>query len=143
MTQTALRPLKCLLRDQNLELDRRYTIFCVRNPVYLPASVRLFIGSFTNAEGQFTFENVVELFSQDYIRNSYLLSIQIQRNNPRSAARLRFPAGVFSYGGRDCPNRCARPWSLFRGWHPTLPACRCICLCCNAGAPRVLLPQCE
>ena len=44
--------------------------------ILLP-SVRLFIGSFTNAEGQFTFENVLELFSQDYIRNSYLLSIQI------------------------------------------------------------------
>jgi len=44
--------------------------------IFLP-SVRLFIGSFTNEAGQFTFENLVELFSQDYIRNSYLLSIQI------------------------------------------------------------------
>jgi putative spermidine/putrescine transport system permease protein len=44
--------------------------------IFLP-SVRLFIGSFTNAEGQFTLENVVELFTQDYILNSYLLSIRI------------------------------------------------------------------
>jgi len=44
--------------------------------IFLP-SVRLFVGSFTNPEGQFTLENVAELFSQDYIRSSYLLSIQI------------------------------------------------------------------
>src|SRR3989304_7968687 len=44
--------------------------------IFLP-SVRLFIGSFTNADGRFTFENVIELFTQDYILNSYILSIQI------------------------------------------------------------------
>lgn len=44
--------------------------------IFLP-SVRLFIGSFTNADGQFTLENVIELFTQDYILNSYLLSIRI------------------------------------------------------------------
>lgn len=44
--------------------------------IFLP-SVRLFIGSFTNAEGHFTFDNVIELFTQQYILNSYILSIQI------------------------------------------------------------------
>ena len=44
--------------------------------LFLP-SVRLFVGSFTNAEGHFTFENVIELFTQQYILNSYLLSIRI------------------------------------------------------------------
>jgi len=44
--------------------------------IFLP-SVRLFIGSFTNADGQFTFENVIELFTQKYILDSYLLSIRI------------------------------------------------------------------
>ncbi len=44
--------------------------------LFLP-SVRLFIGAFTNADGNFTLANVIDLFSQDYIRNSYLLSIQI------------------------------------------------------------------
>ena len=44
--------------------------------IFLP-SVRLFVGSFTNPDGHFTFENVIELFTQDYILNSYLLSIRI------------------------------------------------------------------
>jgi putative spermidine/putrescine transport system permease protein len=44
--------------------------------IFLP-SVRLFVGSFTNAEGQFTFENVIELFTQKYILDSYALSIRI------------------------------------------------------------------
>ncbi len=44
--------------------------------ILLP-SVRLFIGSFTNADGHFTFENVIELFTQQYILNSYMLSIRI------------------------------------------------------------------
>ncbi|GAB1471126.1 ABC transporter permease subunit [Chloroflexota bacterium] len=44
--------------------------------IFLP-SVRLFIGSFTNSDGHFTFENIIELFTQDYILNSYILSIKI------------------------------------------------------------------
>ena len=44
--------------------------------IFLP-SVRLFVGSFTNADGRFTLENVIELFTQQYILDSYLLSIRI------------------------------------------------------------------
>ena len=44
--------------------------------IFLP-SVRLFVGGFTNADGHFTFENVIELFTQQYILDSYILSIQI------------------------------------------------------------------
>lgn len=44
--------------------------------IFLP-SVRLFIGSFTNPDGHFTFENIIELFTQQYILNSYMLSIRI------------------------------------------------------------------
>ena len=44
--------------------------------IFLP-SVRLFVGSFTNEEGHFTLENVMQLFTERYILNSYLLSIQI------------------------------------------------------------------
>src|SRR4030066_310642 len=44
--------------------------------IFLP-SVRLFVGGFTNAAGHFTFENVIELFTQQYILDSYLLSIRI------------------------------------------------------------------
>jgi putative spermidine/putrescine transport system permease protein len=44
--------------------------------IFLP-SLRLFVGSFTNADGHFTFENIIELFTQQYIIDSYLLSIRI------------------------------------------------------------------
>lgn len=44
--------------------------------IFLP-SLRLFIGSFTNEAGHFTFENVTQLFTQQYIISSYLLSIRI------------------------------------------------------------------
>jgi putative spermidine/putrescine transport system permease protein len=40
-------------------------------------SARLFIGSFTDESGRFTLANLVELFKQPNIINSYLLSIQI------------------------------------------------------------------
>ncbi|MBI5840721.1 MAG: ABC transporter permease subunit [Chloroflexi bacterium] len=44
--------------------------------IFLP-SARLFIGSFTDNDGRFTFANLIELFTQPYILNSYLLSIRI------------------------------------------------------------------
>lgn len=44
--------------------------------IFLP-SVRLFIGSFTDADGRFTLQNVTDLFTQQYILNSYWLSIKI------------------------------------------------------------------
>lgn len=44
--------------------------------IFLP-SVRLFIGSFTDADGNFTLANIVELFTQQYILDSYWLSIKI------------------------------------------------------------------
>jgi len=44
--------------------------------LFLP-SFRLFAGSFINSEGHFTLENLLELFTQPYILNSYWLSIRI------------------------------------------------------------------
>jgi len=44
--------------------------------IVLP-SLRLFIGSFKNSDGQFTFQNVLDLFTQPYILNAYWLSIKI------------------------------------------------------------------
>ena len=44
--------------------------------IFLP-SLRLFVGGFTDPEGRFTLENVIQLFTQQYILDSYLLSIQI------------------------------------------------------------------
>ena len=40
-------------------------------------SARLFIGSFVDVSGHFTFGNLVQLFAQPNILNSYLLSIEI------------------------------------------------------------------
>jgi putative spermidine/putrescine transport system permease protein len=40
-------------------------------------SMRLFIGSFTDTAGQFTFNNIVQLLDQPSILNAYWLSIQI------------------------------------------------------------------
>ncbi|HBG74163.1 MAG: acriflavin resistance protein [Chloroflexi bacterium GWB2_49_20] len=44
--------------------------------LFLP-SVRLFIGSFTDNSGQFTLDNLVQLFSQQVILDAYKVSIQI------------------------------------------------------------------
>jgi len=75
--------------------------------IFLP-SVRLFIGGFTDAEGRFTFANVIELFTQPYILNSYLLSIQI-------SAITALGGGIFGFllayavtvGGLPKPMRTA------------------------------------
>lgn len=40
-------------------------------------SLRLFVGSFTNTAGQFTFANILQLFTQPSILNAYWLSIRI------------------------------------------------------------------
>jgi len=40
-------------------------------------SLRIFVGSFTDAKGQFTFANVIQVFGQQAFLNSYWLSIQI------------------------------------------------------------------
>lgn len=40
-------------------------------------SLRLFIGSFTNSAGQFTLDNVLQLFEEQSILNAYWLSIRI------------------------------------------------------------------
>ena len=40
-------------------------------------SLRLFIGSFTDIDGQFTFANVIQLFQEQAILDAYWLSIRI------------------------------------------------------------------
>lgn len=44
--------------------------------LFLP-SLRLFVGAFTDNAGRFTLANVLQLFTEPYILNSYLLSIRI------------------------------------------------------------------
>jgi len=75
--------------------------------IFLP-SVRLFVGSFTNADGRFTLENVIELFTQQYILDSYSLSIRI-------SAVTALGGGIFGFllayavtvGGLPKPMRTA------------------------------------
>jgi putative spermidine/putrescine transport system permease protein len=57
--------------------------------IFLP-SVRLFVGSFSNEEGHFTLENVIQLFTQQYILDSYWLSIKI-------SAVTAFGGGLFGF----------------------------------------------
>ena len=78
MTQLALQSSKNTVPRSNLRNwigVIPFLLFAVLF-IFLP-SVRLFIGSFTDADGHFTFANIVELFTQQYILDSYTLSIKI------------------------------------------------------------------
>ena len=57
--------------------------------LFLP-SLRLFVGSFTDNAGQFTFNNIIQLFDQPSILNAYWLSIQI-------SAVTAIGAGLFGF----------------------------------------------
>jgi len=57
--------------------------------IVLP-SLRLFVGSFKNNDGQFTFQNMLDLFTQPYILNAYWLSIKI-------SAATALGGGVFGF----------------------------------------------
>jgi len=53
-------------------------------------SLRLFIGSFTNGDGKFTFDNVLQLFEQKSILDAYWLSIRI-------SAATAVGGGIFGF----------------------------------------------
>ena len=53
-------------------------------------SVRLFIGSFTNDAGKFTFKNIFQLFQEQYILDAYWLSIRI-------SAATAIGGGIFGF----------------------------------------------
>ncbi len=78
MTQTALSALKGKVSTPNLKNwigVAPFFLFAILF-IFLP-SMRLFIDSFKNNEGQFTFANILQLFSEPYILNAYWLSIKI------------------------------------------------------------------
>jgi len=53
-------------------------------------SLKLFVGSFTNDAGQFTFTNIIQLFQQQYILDAYWLSIRI-------SAATAIGGGIFGF----------------------------------------------
>ncbi|MDO9303371.1 MAG: ABC transporter permease subunit, partial [Anaerolineales bacterium] len=71
-------------------------------------SLRLFIGSFTNADGQFTIANILQLFQEKFILDAYWLSIRI-------SAATALGGGIFGFllaysvtvGGLPKPMRSA------------------------------------
>jgi len=78
MTQTALSALKGKVSTSNLKNwigVAPFFLFAILF-IFLP-SMRLFMDSFKNNEGQFTFANILQLFSEPYILNAYWLSIKI------------------------------------------------------------------
>ncbi len=78
MAQTALSALKGKTSTSNLKNwigVAPFFLFAILF-IFLP-SMRLFIDSFKNNEGQFTFANILQLFSEPYILNAYWLSIKI------------------------------------------------------------------
>ncbi|MDD2921644.1 MAG: ABC transporter permease subunit [Anaerolineales bacterium] len=57
--------------------------------IFLP-SIRLFVDSFKDNNGHFTFANILQLFSEPYILNAYALSIKISAVTALGGAILGF-----------------------------------------------------
>jgi len=71
-------------------------------------SMRLFVGSFTNNEGNFTFANVLQLFQQKNILDAYWLSIRISAVTAIGGGILGFLlAYAVTVGGLPTPVRSA------------------------------------
>ena len=69
-------------------------------------SLRIFVGSFTDAKGQFTFANVIQVFGQKAFLNSYWLSIQISAVTALGGGILGFMlAYSVTVGGLPKPMR--------------------------------------
>jgi putative spermidine/putrescine transport system permease protein len=71
-------------------------------------SMRLFVGSFTNNEGRFTVDNVLQLFEQKNILDAYWLSIRISAVTAIGGGILGFLlAYAVTVGGLPIPVRSA------------------------------------
>jgi putative spermidine/putrescine transport system permease protein len=69
-------------------------------------SMRLFVGSFTNTEGNFTFANILQLFQQQNILDAYWLSIRISAVTAIGGGILGFLlAYAVTIGGLPTPIR--------------------------------------
>lgn len=78
MAQTTVNPQNSAATDTNWKTwigVVPFFLFAILF-LFLP-SIRLFTASFSAPDGSFTFDNIIQLFSESYIINAYKLSIQI------------------------------------------------------------------
>ncbi len=78
MAQTSVNPQNSAATDTNWKTwigVVPFFLFAILF-LFLP-SIRLFTASFSAPDGSFTFDNIIQLFSESYIINAYKLSIQI------------------------------------------------------------------
>jgi putative spermidine/putrescine transport system permease protein len=109
MTQIALPSSKKIAPRSNLKNWLGVTPFFIFAILFiLLPSIRLFVGSFTDEAGNFTFANIVELFTQQYILDSYWLSIKISAVTAFGGGLLGFlMAYSVTVGGLPKPLRSA------------------------------------
>lgn len=90
MAQTALNP-KSLAPASDWKKWLGVTPFFIFAILFLMLpSLKLFVGSFTNEDGQFTFTNILQLFQEKYILDAYWLSIRI-------SAATAIGGGIFGF----------------------------------------------
>ena len=108
MAQTALNLKKILPASDWKKWLGVFPFFLFAILFLILPSLRLFVGSFTNAEGQFTIANLLQLFQEKFILDAYWLSIRI-------SAATALGGGIFGFllaysvtvGGLPKPMRSA------------------------------------
>ncbi len=90
MTQTALNPKSLSPAADWKKWFGVFPFFLFAILFLVLPSLRLFIGSFTNNEGQFTFANLLQLFQEKSILDAYWLSIRI-------SAATALGGGIFGF----------------------------------------------
>ena len=89
MAQTALTQKKSITLDWKRWIGV-FPFFLFAILFLILPSLRLFAGSFTGAEGEFTFANIIQLFEEQAILDAYWLSIQI-------SAATAIGGGIFGF----------------------------------------------
>ncbi len=90
MAQTALNPKTSLPASDWKKWIGVVPFFLFAILFLVLPSLRLFIGSFTNNDGQFTFANIIQLFQEKSILDAYWQSIRI-------SAVTAFGGGIFGF----------------------------------------------
>lgn len=90
MAQTALNPKTSLPASDWKKWLGIVPFFLFAILFLVLPSLRLFMGSFTNNDGQFTFANIIQLFQEKAILDAYWLSIRI-------SAATAIGGGIFGF----------------------------------------------